>query len=69
MKKRLFTGVPGISAVNNLFFIPPIGGMKKRLFTGVPGISAVVRTKNLINIFELMITDELSDITVEHNDY
>ena len=43
--------------------------MKRRLFTGVPDISAVVRTKNLINIFELMITDELSDIIVEHNDY
>ena len=48
---------------------PPIGGMKRRLFTGVPGISAVVRTKNLIDIFELMITEELSDIIAEHNDY
>ena len=43
--------------------------MKRRLFTGVPGISAVVRTKNLIDFFELMITEELSDIIAEHNDY
>ena len=41
---------------------PPIGGMKRRLFTGVPGISATVATEGPIDIFELMITDELVEI-------
>ena len=45
---------------------PPIGGMKRRIFTGVPGISAAGTTKNLIDIFELMIIDELLDIIVKH---
>ena len=44
---------------------PPIGGMKRRLFTGVPGISATVATEGPIDIFELMITDELVEIIVE----
>ena len=43
----------------------PTSGMKRRLFTGVPGISATVVTERPINIFELMITDELVEIIVE----
>ena len=44
---------------------PPIDWMKRRLFTGVPGISATVATESPIDIFELMITDELVEIIVE----
>ena len=44
---------------------PLIGGMKRKLFNGVPGISATVTTERLIDIFELMITDELVEIIVE----
>ena len=44
---------------------PTIGGMKRRLFTGVPGISATVATESPIDIFELMITNEFVEITVE----
>ena len=39
--------------------------MKRRLSTGVPGISTTVSTDSPIDIFELMITDELVDIIVE----
>ena len=39
--------------------------MKRRLFTGVPGIPGTVSTESPIDIFELMITDELVDIIVE----
>ena len=39
--------------------------MKRRLFIGVPGISATVVTESPIDIFELMITDELVEIIVE----
>ena len=39
--------------------------MKRRLFTGVPDISGKVVTESPIDIFELMITDELVDIIVE----
>ena len=44
---------------------PLIGGMKRKFFNGVPGISATVTTESLIDIFELMITDELVEIIVE----
>ena len=37
----------------------------RRLFTGVPGISATVARESPIDIFELMITDELVEIIVE----
>ena len=39
--------------------------MKRRLSIGVPGISTTVSTDSPIDIFELMITDELVDIIVE----
>ena len=42
---------------------PPTGRIKRRLFIGVSGISAT--TENRINIFEIMITDELPEIIVE----
>ena len=37
----------------------------KRLFIGAPGMSATVTTENPINIFELLITDELLEVIVE----
>ena len=39
--------------------------MKRSLFIGVPEISIAVTTENSIDIFELMITDELIEIIVE----
>ena len=44
---------------------PPVGNMTRRQFIGVPGLGHEVKNKEPIELFELMITDELVEYITE----